>query len=200
MARAGGEAIRLQAERLFRAAAPSLADMPQGNATWVISAEALQAWADAARPGERRTYARAPSMGLPRHEAGVRIARQLFDDGLVTLVQQRINAEVTDYIAVRLDRNGRPAPQLRLAQPVPPMPASDEAAMMMAILRRIAAAKRVCPTNRELGRMVGGLTPDQAAYLLRKLVTAGRIRIDSYDRGGRVITITATGKRTARPA
>jgi hypothetical protein len=162
---------------------------------FALTRQAIVEWADEAKPGDRIVYARAPSMQLPKHAGGVQAAREMYDSGRVTLAQQRISASLTAYIAIRSNGSKPPSPKLRLAGAAPD-PDTDQCAKLMAILRNCAASERPCPTNRELGRMLGGMNGDQAAYLLRKLQSGNRIQIDQIGPSARRVTIRSSGKRT----
>jgi hypothetical protein len=169
------------------------------QAAWAMTGDAVKDWVLGAKAGDTLVYAKAQSLHSLRHSTGIKAINEMFDAGLITLTSRKLSPGFYSYIAQRLKTPSRPAPSARLAQRVVD-PDSDDLASLMQILRRFAARHRPCPTNRELGQMIGGLNPDQAAYLLRKAQSRGRIRIDATNYGQRVVTITASGKRTARPA
>lgn len=168
---------------------------PVHGKAWALNAEQVMRWADNADAGAELVYATAGH--LPR-SGGVIAARQLFDAGLVTFKQRRIAPDRFEYIAERL--NG-PRPRGRQKRmPAPQEPKQNLEVRMLRVLRTYAAGGVPCPTNRELGRLCGNLSADQASYVLRKLQSAGRIEIEALPNNARVITITSTGKKTGRPA
>lgn len=167
---------------------------PLEPGAWALTRAAAEAWLARARPGEQLVYARGPRL---LQSDGVKALQDRFDEGEVTFTTRRIAADDIAYIAERLAGGSRPAPHQRFARTAPPPDDADEIAMLMATLRRLAAARRPCPTNRELGEMVGDIGPDRVAYLLRKLISARRIAVEALGNGRRVVTIIATGKRTA---
>lgn len=161
---------------------------------WALKAEKVNDWVRMARPGETIVYAGGPHL---IRSAGVDAINKAGRDGLVRFNFRR-SAGKGEYLATRLAAAARPA----TSPPTQPSPESerdyDDAALLMGLLCRLASNGRPCPQNRELGNMLGGVSPDRVSYLLRKNVTAGAIRIDALPRGGRVVTIAASGLTTAR--
>jgi hypothetical protein len=161
-------------------------------ANWALNEEAVERWVKSARAGESLVYARGAHLV---HSAGVKALQRHFDHGRVTFKQQRNGPFDTSYIAERLPTAPRPSPAARLAQPVADED-NDDLALLMAALRRRAAKGQKMGTNRDLGDEIGDALPDRVAYLLRKLISAGRIKVESFGVGLRVCTIVATGKKT----
>lgn len=161
---------------------------------WALTQAAVDKWIDGARAGDELVYAR----GLRVVQSdGVRRLRELHDAGAIAFTSRRIGPEDTAFIAQRLSGGSRPAPAQRLARPPRADEDADEVAQLMAALRRLAAERKPCPTNRELGQMIGGVGPERVSYLLRKQIGASRIRVDALATGRRVVTIVATGRRTS---
>lgn len=173
---------------------------PLEPGAWALTGTAVDKWLARAKAGDELVYARGPRLLL---SDGVRRLQEQFDAGAVTFKTRRIAADDVAYIAERLAGAARPNEALRLARPAPPAEDADEVAMLMAILRRRAARNQSCPTNRELGAEIGELldqpplSADRVSYLLRKQVSLGKLRVDALGKGVRIVTLTATGQRTA---
>lgn len=170
---------------------PPLPDLEPGP--WALTAGAVDSWIEKARAGETLIYAR--GRGLLQ-SGGVRRLQELHDQGAVTFKTRRIGPDDIAFIAQRRQGGEKPSGRERLAVRCRSAETDDEIALLMAALRRLAARDLPCPTNRELGRLIGGIGPDRVAYLLGLLVREKRIRVEALARGLRVVTIVATGKRT----
>lgn len=153
-----------------------------------LRADAITEWLETSQPGARIVYARGPQ--LIRTE-GVQAITRAAKEGRVQLNQRRAAPGIMDYIATR---RSDPAPVRREVRAEAPIAGDD--AVLLRILERLAAGDRPCPTNRTLGTMMGGVRPDRVAYLLRSLRTRREIAIDRIGDGTRIVTITATGRRT----
>jgi hypothetical protein len=160
---------------------------------WALTAAAVDDWFGKAKAGDTLTYAR--GRGLLQ-SGGVRRLQELHDRGEITFKSRRIAADDFAFIAERRKADGRPSERERLAVRGRSAETDDELAALMAVLRRLAGRGLPCPTNRELGALIGGTGPDRVAYLLGLLVRGQRIRVEALARGLRVVTIAATGKRT----
>lgn len=66
---------------------------------------------------------------------------------------------------------------------------------LFAVLNKAAEEGAPCPLTRELAAAIGAKSTASVSDYLDKLATAGRITIAGYS-GGRVVTITSTGKKT----
>lgn len=166
---------------------------PLAPGPWALNAAAVDAWAAKARAGDELVYAR--GRGLLQ-TGGVRRLQELHDEGAVTFKTRRIAPDDIAFIAERLKGGARPPERARLAVRSRSADTDDELAMLMAILRRLAARGAPCGTNRELGAAMGEVGPDRISYLLGILIREKRIAVEALARGLRVVTIVATGKRT----
>jgi hypothetical protein len=154
-----------------------------------VEASALDRWAASAAPRARIVYATGPE--LPREAPAVSLARRLADVGLVTLTTEAIEGG-RNYIAVRLPFAASTAPVA-----LDPLPEDALAARVLQRLRRAANLDQVCPTNAELARECGLKDAAVASYRIRKLIAAGKIRVeDQGPNARRIVTIVATGRRT----
>lgn len=72
---------------------------------------------------------------------------------------------------------------------------SDEAIAVLAALTRAADEGRICPTNIELGVLIGSGV-SHASRIVSEIEAAGLIAVERGPRF-RAVTIVATGKRTA---
>ncbi|BBK44141.1 hypothetical protein STVA_41610 [Allostella vacuolata] len=73
---------------------------------------------------------------------------------------------------------------------------ADARARLLAALAEAAAAGRPCPSNTALAQLLDATVP-QVKVTLQRLEAAGAIWIDGASGRGRVVTIAATGARTA---
>lgn len=174
-------------------ATSAVVDAGAADAVWALTEDAIERWMAGAKPGDELVYARGAQL---IQSAGVRALQRHHDHGRVTFKQKRNGPFDTSYIAERLAEARRPAPAARLDRPVFGED-NDELALLMAHLRRLATSGQPCPTNRELGAAIDVKSPDRVAYLLRKLISARRIKVEAVSRERRVVTICATGKTTA---
>jgi hypothetical protein len=159
--------------------------------------DALAAWFDRARAGERQLYARGPALD-PRHEVPLMV-RDWHTTGEATLVQGRDPAtRELMYYVVRC----RPQP----AEPSARRVAVDDEwretpeGRIFLTLVRAANMGQPCPSNADLAKVAGLRDADQARYVLyEKLAKGGRVQIvpNKTGRGGRVVKILETGRVTA---
>lgn len=158
----------------------------------------LEDWFDSARAGERRIYARGPSLN-PQHDVP-QLVREWISTGEATALQGRDPATRECIYFVTRCR---------------PQPAEDGARRRVSVddewretpegkiylaLVRAANFGLECPTNGDLARVAGLRDADAARYVLyEKLVKTRRIEIMSTagTRGQRVVRIMETGKLTA---
>ncbi|TXC73941.1 hypothetical protein FSZ31_04260 [Sphingorhabdus soli] len=170
-----------------------------GPLSMAIEAGALEAWCAAAQAGDVLVYAHGPV--LPRTAAVVTLAREYADAGLVTLSSQRVakgfewNAVRSRVRAVRdiSDRRAEDA----LAALSPPEEGSVDDIILRA-LKRAANFNAPCPSNADLARLARLDTPVAASDVIKRLKKRGAITVLVPAMGGRVVTIAATGKRTAQ--
>lgn len=172
-----------------------LAQSPEVQAPWSLNRVAVDRWLDRSKPGETIVYGRGRSPSALKSD-GVKAMQEAFDEGRVTFKSQRHGDCDHSFIAERKAEASRPAPSARLTKRFADED-GDEIALLMASLRRRANRGLRMGTNRELAEEIGATGPDRIAYLLRKLISAGRIEVESFGIGSRVCTIVATGKRTA---
>lgn len=165
-------------------------------ALYVPRAE-LEQWFDRAAAGERRLYARGPALN-PKHDVAA-LVRDWIACGEATVVQARDPAtRELLYLVVRC----RPQPAEPAERRVTVDDAWRETAEGRIFLTLVRAANLgvPCPSNAELARAAGLRDADAARYVLYdKLAKTGRVEIlpTAGTRGGRVIKITETGRRTA---
>lgn len=162
--------------------------------SWAISVADFDAWVAGARPGETVIYA--GGVAIPRHQPAWTHARVLADDGVVTLVSRRsaAGARTWEYLAQRL------APPVDVS-PAPLRVVSDDddpAAILLRELRRAANLGLPCPDNATLARRAGLRDAKAASYRIGCLVQGRVIAVEQQGPGlPRVVTMLATGKRTA---
>lgn len=155
----------------------------------------LDAWIDAARPGEWTVFAEGAS--IPRALPVWPHSVALVGDGLITVTHRPVDGRTWwEFVATR--RSNAPVE----AQPAAVVASSDDddpAERVFRLLKRYANFGRACPSNAELARSATLENAAAASWCVRKLRDLGRIRID--DMGPmkpRVVTIVATGKSTLR--
>jgi hypothetical protein len=163
---------------------------------WALNKAAVDAWIKTARPGDEIVYARGLS---PLPTDGVDELRRLADQGAVTFVRQRKGPEDFAHIAQRCAGEAGPAKLV----PAAGGETADQKAALMIVLRRIVAEREVCPSNRALGKLLADeldvaepFEPDRIAYLLRLLISGGRIAVEAALSGARIVTLLATGQRS----
>jgi len=175
------------------------------EATNVYStAEALVAWAQAARRGDSFVYASRCTRLFPASSRVAEVARELHDREFVALVQRRVpgTRDQRNYIA---QRTGRPwsAPQEpRPALRVVRGPDAEAAVIntLLPVLRRAARFTRPCPTDAQLAARIGA-SVEAVQLALRALEATGDIRIGRAAAPTlRQVTIVATGHRTGMVA
>lgn len=159
--------------------------------SWVLPLAEVAGWFAAAAPGDTLRYACGPFLVQGQTSAFVRDKGL---DGLAHPTQTRRDDCVGFDFKVR-----------KLADAVAPAkpPAEPDAALeaIFAIVERAAERERPCPSDTELARAAGLATRAQAAWRMTQLREAGRIASEKVTgRAGaeRIVTIVATGKRTAR--
>lgn len=167
---------------------------PLESGMWALTSTEVRRWFERAAIGDELVYARGPRLV---QSDGVKLLQQLHDRGLVTFTSRRIGPDDTAFLVQRLKGDERPPARAQLAVRSRSGDTEDELAMLMAILRRTAGKRAPCPSNRELGEEMGNPNPDRVAYLLSILARERRIEVEARPRGHRVVTILATGKRTA---
>lgn len=164
-----------------------------GPLAFAVELEALEAWLDAARPGDTFEYAHGRC--APQTAPAFRRAGELGRGGAVQLSQRR-EGQTFHYLATRLapvqDAPGEAVPPARSAS----LPETPEERVLLQ-LRRAANLGMVCPTNAELARACGLKDAAAASYRVRQLVRWGWIRVeDNGPNARRIVTICQTGKRT----
>ena len=166
----------------------------QAPEPWSLTPEAVERWATSARPGDRVVYARGPRLV---RTAGVEAMSKLSDDGEVILNWRRKSPGVGEWLATRRAEPERVEPRHRLLNQHAPEPERDELTRTLVVLKRLALGGRPCPTNREIAKLADLNSADQAAYQLRKAISAKLIRVDTDSTDYRVVTILSTGRKTA---
>lgn len=161
---------------------------------FAVSVEDFDAWVAAAEPRDALIYARGAE--IPRNAPAWAHARELVDEGLITLTYQRAGGGITEYLAIRLSTANAPpvvaAPRVEV----------DEANPMDLVLREIRRAAGLnlpCPTNAAIAQRCGLSDAAAASYRIRQLVAAKLIKIEPQGPNApRVATIVNSGKSTAR--
>lgn len=164
-----------------------------GSAT-AASAADLDAFVARAMSGERFVYCSAPE---PIRGEGWQHAGKLSADGLIVTSTERRQGGGWNYLAIRTAKKLKEQMAARTGSMDPALEA------ILRALKRAANFEKPCPTDSALAELAGLQTRDQAQWRIRKLVADGLIQSTVAYEGGvpfRVVTITATGKRTALPA
>lgn len=168
---------------------------------WVMPLGDFDAWVSAALHGETVVYAK--GQALARGSATVVLVRELVSAGMLMHLPQAVRpdpetgARETYWSCARVRRDGAAAPV-----PSPNLSPEGErdAEVLDAIYRafkRAAQLGLVAPTNGELAKSLDLTGPERARYLVKKLITAGLIRVaDQGPRARRIVTITDTGRET----
>ncbi len=78
------------------------------------------------------------------------------------------------------------------------IPLTEKLLHVFSILSGAASRGEICPTNREIGNMLGSVSLDAAADRFNRLAQTGLIAVARYG-AWRVVTICATGQKTATP-
>lgn len=176
----------------------------------IATVEELDRWVSHARANERFVYCEAPM--LIRGPTADR-ARNLEQEGLVTLFQSRRAGGGFEFVAQRAARkarvpgaNGGSKPAMSAAVPERQSRIWAETEAVFRLLSRAANFERVCPTQGEIARALEAegmvITADQARQRIMRLIDSGAIRSTLCVEDGvpvRVVTIVKTGKRTALP-
>lgn len=168
---------------------------------WALSEDAVNRWMNASKPGDRTVYAKGNRL---IRTPGVDAVSQLHDEGELILNYRSAGEMGGEWIMTRRSMPQAVPPAQRVLRPLADEPERDEESSaehrVLVILRRITAFRHPCPTNAELARLAKLNNPDQAAYQLKKLITAKLIRVETLATGFRVITVVATGRKTAAQA
>lgn len=167
-----------------------------GPLTHYADVEQMEAWLEAAAPGELLIYATGPA--LADHPAA-QLARKWQKLGQVDLFQARSPSRPNCFDYTARKRAELSAAAARPAAPAEILP--GEALRVLELLTAVADAGEPCPTNEAIAQALGLGTRWKARHLFDRLVIAGRIRVVEPARfGARVIEIVATGARTAAQA
>lgn len=158
----------------------------------VMLADAAVAWAKAARPGDELVYATGHQ---PAWSATPKRMRALDDMGLVFCFHDR-SATPKHYVARRLAKPWcEPKAEPRIARLV--VPAGDDKARLLKVLKAEARAGLPCSSNRDLAIKAGLRDGDRASYLIKLLVRDGAILNEAVRWWpGRQITDLASGRAT----
>lgn len=164
------------------------------GAPWSLKPSEIEAWAKTAPVGGRLVYAHGPSVP----SLAGRIARGLYESGLVVLNLTRSDDGLFDYLATRrqaprASRKERPPISVGEAQKLPG--AIDR---LLSALTGCAEAKQLCPSSSALVDLADLRDVNQVNYLLDTLARRGSIALATSGRH-RVVIITSSGKRTAHP-
>lgn len=164
----------------------------------------MEAWLENAAPGDELRYATGPALG--REAPAGQLARQWAEEGEVMLFQRRPGpGKPLEYVARRKEPPVKPRASRALpgrqARPLLPLPqdfAESDEGRMLALLTEAAEAGVACPSESELARRLELNSRRRAQYLINRLMRASLIRVQSSTSfHGRVVTIVATGKKTA---
>lgn len=160
----------------------------------LATVESLDAFVRTADRGAEFVYCEAPEP--IRGETWARVG-ELVRDELVRSHQRRREGGGFEFFVVRTGRQPREkaSPQQRAL-------ADGPTSAIFAILKREASLVLPCSSDAELARKVGLSNRIQAQNRVRRLIEVGLIASTvAYENGvpKRVVTIIATGKRTALP-
>jgi hypothetical protein len=151
--------------------------------------DALNEWAKGARAGAYFTYAKA--YRLPMHCPIRDAARALYDDGLITLVQQPFRHSHSHYLAKRTPKRW-PMPMGAAQAAALEALASPDALRLLALFAEVAAKGALCPPDHEV-RLITKLLPYRINQARTELIVLGLIDVRNFrnSMGGsaRVITI-----------
>lgn len=164
----------------------------------MMTADQLRDWVARAMPGEDVAYA----TGERPDRSIAPFAAQLREAGLVALTAKRVGREFRFIAQRRAGSIERLAPVRRFNRgQYRERGQRTSETMILRALNRAADRGLPCPTNAELARVAGLSGAIAASYRMRRLVAAGKIRVEEpspLER--RVVTIVATGKTTVRGA
>jgi hypothetical protein len=169
--------------------------LPGADICWALTPASVRAWLEEAKPGDVLVYAKGTH--LIRND-GVEAITRAAQAGKIRLNFRRGGDGSGEYIATRRPPDPSRLPHSSsLAQSATLSDrAFDDSAQLMGLLCRLAQHKRACPTNRALGDMMGGVSPERVSYLLRKNEAVKTIRVECAAGGQRVVTILASGLKT----
>lgn len=179
-----------------RTASPDRVTFSMRPLGYAIDVSSFADWLATARDRDAIIYAR--GMVLPRGSATIFAVREAVAGGLIITHEQLAadGSRERSFIAVRTAQ----APWASAATAnVPGTPPVDEP--MEAVwrhIKRAAMGGQPGPTNDELARHCGLKDADAARYQLAKLVSAGRVAVDSFGpRQRRIFTILSGEARGA---
>jgi hypothetical protein len=168
------------------------------GAGWVAPIGEVKRWFASAEPGERIAYAHGPQ--LIRGETS-RFVQVLALSARADPVLKRADDGAFDYFVQKrrfADEPGSRVEERRAAA------REDEAQdIIFRVLRRCANAGLRAPSNAALATHAGLATRNEAAWRIRKLIEAGKIKVETVpngpEAGWRTVTIVASGKQTMAP-
>jgi len=137
--------------------------------TQIVTAAEITVWLLTARPGDRFVYCTGPAM-LPGPTQ--ELLAELRRAERVRTHQRRIDGRLEHFMVLR--EAGR-APVEVVTAKVADM-ATEK---IYAAIARAARRGRRCPSDRELARIAGLATRNQASWRLRQLVEAGRVKLET---------------------
>jgi len=171
--------------------------MQTGGTEYIEGWHFEAAWAATkGKPGASFWYARGPA--LDPGNAVVKLAAQLQREGKAELHIQRNGVPV--YVIKRPGAKVAPAPAAPGERRLRLDPEFEESGQgrMLRLLSRCANFGLPCPSYQELADQLALRDRFEARRLFDKLRESGRIETRTPDQGQtRVVTIVATGKRTA---
>lgn len=167
----------------------------EDRADWIMPQAEVKSWLERARAGERLVYAHGRQ--LIRGETSLYV-RDLALAGAVDPTQTRNRAGGFDYTIQKRGNGGsRPAPRAAGAS------LEEASDIILRTLTRQANLGLRAASDSELAKLAGLATKGMAAWRVRKLVQRGLIRTEAVttgpEAGWRIVTITASGHRTAGP-
>jgi hypothetical protein len=148
----------------------------RGEETRIAAPESLACWLLTARPGERFVYAEGPAM-LPGPTQEL-IAALLADGRVMTHQRRRATDQVREHFLIVREP---PRPETRTGETldVAARFERDEAIeTIFDAMERAARRRRRCPSLRDLARIAGLATRNQAAWRVRRLEEQQRIRTE----------------------
>jgi hypothetical protein len=173
---------------------PSVAQPTVDEAPGVVaSIERIDAWLSIATPGSEFLYATRAT--LPPGCKPAAYLRTLAAAGEIDLFQRCCaGGGLKNYVARRKAPEQKPEAPASSTRAERPERADD----VLAMLRTVARRGLPCPTDAAIARHLNLRRPSEAAALLSDLADVGEILLERVSRPyQRVVTIVATGKRTA---
>ena len=154
----------------------------------------LDGWAAQARLRERTIYGE----GERPRQAVARAAVRLIDAGQIVTMRRRMPSGAFLFIAEKRGGVGPSRSAVRRARPFAARGRSAET-IILRLIRDCVRVGAPCPTNAEFARRAGLSGAVSASYRLRRLVAAGKLKLDDFGPfERRVATVLPDGGSTPR--